>query len=745
METVRGYIDHFIYEKDAFKILVLQCGSTELICKGSMPGIAEGENVEFSGQFVMDPKYGRQFQVESAKSVKPSGREAIIRYLGSGAIAGVGPKKATQIVDFFGEDALEIIEREPERLAELKGISLRQARIIGQEILEKKNSQRSMILLQQYKIGPQLSAKIIEKFASSVEEILRFNPYKLVEEIEGIGFRRADEIAKLSEVPMDSELRIRSGIIYTLREVSVEGHCCYPRESLLRKVSLLLELPEEYIDNYLMKMSMEDRPPVKILMDLCFLPVFYYEEVYCAKKLVELKETYDPVQELMVSGFFEKHLAEIEESENIELDTLQKQAVEAALRSGVFVLSGGPGTGKTTTIATILHFFENLGFRFVLAAPTGRAAKRMTEATGYEASTIHRLLELQGGEDGGYGFSRNEDNPLECDAVIVDEASMVDIHLLYALLKAMQPGTKLVLIGDRDQLSSVGPGQVLSDVLGSGAFENCILEKIYRQGGDSQHIVENAHKINRGELLDYQEKYEDFFLLSPGGPENIYGYIVELMRRVIPKRFGVGVLDTCVLAPKRKGPLGVDTLNEILQKYLNPPEEKKRELVYGEKTFRVGDRVMQIKNNYNIPWEVYGKKRIPIDHGEGIFNGDLGVIMEINTFLKTTTVQFDDERVAEYNFEGLSELELAYALTIHKSQGGQYPAVIMPLLEKAGNLGADRAAFLNRNLFYTGVTRAKNCVVLLGDPDAFNSMILAGEGSHRYTNLKQRIMEMDAL
>lgn len=713
--------------------------------KGSMPGISEGENIECSGQYVMDPKYGRQFAVDSVRTVLPDGREAVERYLGSGAITGIGAKKAKQIVDFFGDDTMYILETQPERLAELKGISIRQARNIGQEIAEKKSSQRSMILLGQYNIGPKMSAKIIEKFHGDVEEVLKVNPYRLAEEIDGMGFKRADEIARLSEIPMDSEYRVRCGLLYTLREMSQEGHCCLPKELLLTKTAALLELPADYIENQLLYLSMEERPRLKIAKDLVFLPVFYYEEMYCAKRLVELKESYDPVEALQLPGFFEERLKEVEKNNGIVLDPLQQDAVQRCLNSGVFILSGGPGTGKTTTIATILSFFEMLSLRFVLAAPTGRAAKRMTEATGYEASTIHRLLELQGGEDNSFGFARDEDNPLECDAVIVDEASMVDIHLLFALLKAMQPGMKLVLIGDKDQLSSVGPGQILADILESGAFEKCILERIYRQGGESQHIVENAHKINHGEVLDFTKKYEDFFLLEKHSPEEIYGYIVELQRRLIPSRFGVEMLDTCVLAPKRKGPLGVETLNEILQKNLNPATEKKREITYGEKTFRVGDRVMQIKNNYNIPWEVYGKKGIPIDQGEGIFNGDLGVIKEINTFLKTTVVKFDDERVAEYSLEGLAELELAYAMTIHKSQGGQYAAVIIPLLENAGRQGPDRAAFLNQNLFYTGVTRAKNCVVLLGSGEAFNSMVLAGEGSRRYTTLKEKICEMDAL
>lgn len=743
METVKGYIDHYIYEKEAFKIALLQMGKTTLVCKGNMPGIFEGDQVEITGEYVEDARYGRQLKVETIVSIEPDSISDIERYLGSGIISGIGPKKAATIVAAFGEKTLEIMEKEPERLAEIKGISLRQARNIGEEVYEKKGKQKQMLFLQKYKMGPKLSAKILEKFPSGLEEVFTLNPYRLVDEVEGIGFKRADEIAQIAGVPMDSEYRIYSGIIYALKEVSNEGHCCYPKDLLLDQIAEILKLPKDYVENYLIRLSMEDKPRIRIEKDMVSLSSFYYEEFYTAKRLLELNLSYQATPELNRPGFFEEQMKRVSENTGILLDEFQTEGVRKCMDNGVFILSGGPGTGKTTTISAILHFLELMHLSFVLAAPTGRAAKRMTETTGYESSTIHRLLELSGSED-HLAFQRNEENPLECDVVIVDEVSMVDIHILTALLKAMVPGMKLILIGDKDQLSSVGPGQVLADILESKAFTSVILEKIYRQTGEASHIVENAHKINRGEEIDFSQKYPDFFLLNRINPEEIYANIVELQKTLIPKQFGVGVLDTCVLAPKRKGPLGVETLNEVLQARLNPASKEKTEITYMDKTFRVGDRVMQIKNNYDIAWEVRGNKGISIDEGEGIFNGDLGIIMEINLYMRLVTVKFDDDRVAEYTYDGLSELELAYALTIHKSQGGQYPAVIIPLLEKAGNSGM-RAEFLNKNLFYTGVTRAKQSVILIGQPECFNSMILAGEGAKRYTNLKKRIEEMNAL
>ncbi len=750
-EKVSGYVEHIIYRntENGYTVFELIADGEEITCVGSFQAIDEGEGLELSGGYVEHAVYGSQFKVESYAETVLEDEQSIERYLGSGAIRGVGPSLAARIVKKFGKDTFRIVEQEPERLAEIKGISERKAMEIGAQMEEKKEMREAMIYLQKYGISNALAMKIYQTYKEEVYHILEENPYRLAEDIDGIGFRRADELAARIGIHTDSDFRIRSGILYTLQLAAADGNTCLPKAQLEEKAAQLLGLSVEYVSIQIPNLAMERKLVIKQVQEEAFVyaSVFYYAELSCARMLADLNVSLAPEGGFLPSEE-EKVLTDIERLAGglgIELEALQLGAVLECVRNGVMILTGGPGTGKTTTINTIIHYFAAEGMDILLAAPTGRAAKRMTEATGYEARTIHRLLELSGlPDENGSGipisrarFERNADNPLEADVVIVDEMSMVDIQLFQSLLKAISPGTRLVLVGDVNQLPSVGPGQVLRDLIESRAFPVVELKKIFRQAGESD-IVVNAHLINEGKEIALDNKSRDFFFLERDNVQVIYKHMILLIREKLPGYVHAGPFDIQVLTPMRKGNLGAETLNGILQAYLNPKADSKKEYQSADVLFREGDKVMQTKNNYQLEWEVVSRYGIAVDKGVGIFNGDMGIVREIDEYGRTLTVEFDEHRRVTYSFEQTSELELAYAITIHKSQGSEYPAVIMPLL------GGPRMLF-NRNLLYTGVTRAKSCVTILGSRQVVQDMIRNESEAKRFTGLDVRIREIMAL
>ena len=742
MDNITGYVDHIVYQNsdNGYTVMTLVAEGEEVTCVGMCKGLGQGENISAEGEYIEHPVYGRQFKIQTYETVAPTDRVGMERYLGSGAIRGVGEALAARIVKKFGDDTFRIIEEEPERLAEVKGISERKAQEIAVQMEEKKDLREALVYLQQYGISNTLAVKIYNTYGMEMYSVMRENPYRLAEDASGAGLRIADEIAGRSGIHTDSDYRIRSGILYTLLQAVGEGHCFLPLELLLRRASELLGVSEENIRPQVDNLIMDRKLVAK--GDALFAAAYYYAELNCANMLRNLNIPMLEAENLPAQDMaIRKRLERMAEHLSMELDELQLKAVEESIKIVLFILSGGPCTGKTTSINMIIRYFESEGMDIFLAAPTGRAAKRMTEATGFEAKTIHRLLELNSAlsddDTRRANFERNQENPLEADVVIIDEMSMVDIQLFQALLKAILPGTRLILVGDVDQLPSVGPGQVLRDLMNSEAFPMVTLEKIFRQAGESD-IVVNAHRINKGEQIALDNKSRDFFLLERNDVNVIYKHMIQLIREMLPKYVNATPFDIQVLTPMRKGSLGCETLNGILQRYLNPADPHKKEHSYGNTVFREGDKVMQIKNNYQLEWEIVGRYNIPIDKGMGVFNGDMGRVLEINETMSTLLVEFDDGRRVNYPFSGLEELELSYAITIHKSQGSEYPAVILPLL------GGPRMLF-NRNLLYTGITRARNCVTILGSSETVRNMIDNVSENRRYTALESRIREICGL
>ena len=736
-ETIEGYVDHIIFQNrdNGYTVACLVSEGEEITCVGTFRFLNEGETIRAKGVYTRHPSYGKQFSVSSYESVIPQDSLVMERYLGSGAIKGIGAALAARIVRKFGDDTLRIIEEEPERLAEVKGISERKAREIAEQVEEKADLRRAMMFLQQYGITQNLGMKIYRQYGQEMYGILKENPYKMAEDIPGVGFKIADEIAARIGIHTDSDYRIRSGILYILLQASGEGHVYLPKEVLLGRAKELLGVEQEYMEKHLTDLAV-DRKIVQKEEDgtvLVYPSYYYYLELNTARMLRELNVDC-PEDEKLV----QRRIAQIERETGTVLDDMQRRAVTEAAGRGLFILTGGPGTGKTTTINAIIRFFEGEGAQLRLAAPTGRAAKRMTEATGYEAQTIHRLLELSGmPEDGGderaLRFERNSENPLEADVIIIDEMSMVDIHLMHSLLLAVTAGTRLILVGDENQLPSVGPGNVLRDIIRSGMFPVVELKKIFRQASESD-IVVNAHKINRGEQVVLDNKSRDFFFLKRDNADIIIRVVIALIQDKLPGYVEAKPFDIQVLTPMRKGLLGVERLNQILQRYLNPPDPSKKEKEYGQGLFREGDKVMQVRNNYQLEWEVRGRYGIPVEKGVGVFNGDTGILKSINEFSETAEVEFEDGRCAEYSFKQLEELELAYAVTIHKSQGSEYPAVVMPVLSGPKML-------LNRNLLYTAVTRARKCVTIVGSEETFREMIRNEKQQKRYSSLDVRLRE----
>ena len=765
MAAVKGYVEKIKYrnEDNGYSVLSVTGADDgeEYILVGNFSYISEGELVEAAGRMTEHPIYGEQLAVESYELKEPEDTVSMERYLGSGAIKGIGAALATRIVKKFKTDTFRIMEEEPERLAEIKGISEKMAMAIGEQVGEKKDMRQAMMFLQNYGISMNLSVKIYQEYGPAMYNVIKTNPYKLADDIPGVGFKMADEIASKVGIFTDSDFRIKSGILYTLLQASANGHTYLPEEELEAQASELLKVEPEAIEKHLMDMQMDKRLVVKNLdaagqgVNGGGLPVpdaaggdeplirrgvyaaqYYYTELNAAKMLHDLNITGSEPEEQI-----RKSLAQIQEQEKIELDELQIQAVIEAVNCGLLIITGGPGTGKTTTINTIIRYFEMGDMEILLAAPTGRAAKRMTEATGYEARTIHRLLELSGmpepnekNQNSGMHFERNEENPLDADVIIIDEMSMVDIHLLHALLKAVNVGTRLILVGDVDQLPSVGPGNVLRDMIDSECFHVVKLTRIFRQAAQSDIIV-NAHKINAGEKVDLAKRSRDFLFIRREEPNSIINAMITLVKEKLPAYVNADVFDIQIMTPMRKGALGVDRLNTILHDFLNPPSPDKPEKEAAGTLFRLGDKVMQIKNNYQIEWRLCNRYGIPIDKGTGVFNGDTGVIREINLFAELLTVEFDEGKLVDYSFRQLEELELAYAITIHKSQGSEYPAVVIPVYSGPRML-------MTRNLIYTAVTRARSCVCLVGIPQVFQQMVDNAMEQKRYSGLKARIEEL---
>ncbi len=746
MEKIKGYIDHFIYRGDdtGFGVLTLMSREKELICTGSFRDAGVGDTIEAEGEYVTHPVYGHQFKVRSYRIMMPDDAVSMQRYLGSGAIKGVGEALAARIVRTFGDETFRVIEEEPERLVEIKGISERIARSISLQMAEKRELRDAMIFLQKFGIGDALAVKIFNTYGSRIYSVINNNPYQLSDDISGVGFKTADEIAEKVGVAVDSDFRVKSGILYSLMQAAQDGNTYLPIDELIYRARMVLQARPDYaLDDEIIRVQISNLAMDKKLVikndGQVFSASYYYEEQGCAAMLSNLC-----IGEKMSGAEKEvlrDQILKTGSGSDRELDEKQLEAVALSVTNGVVIITGGPGTGKTTTINAIINYYRTMDMDIMLAAPTGRAAKRMTEATGYEAKTIHRLLEVSGqvsedekGKFSGVHFEKNRENPLEADAIIIDEMSMVDIHLFYALLKALVPGVHLILVGDSSQLPSVGPGQVLQDLLDSGKFPAVRLTKIFRQAEESD-IVMNAHRIHDGQKPVLDNKSRDFFFLERNNSDVIYKHMVELIRDKLPGYVKASALDIQVLTPMKKGPLGAIRLNEVLQQQLNPPDPSRKEYVSGERVFREGDKVMQIKNNYQITWEIPGKYNIPIDSGTGVFNGDMGVVKDINDYSRELVVEYDEGRTVRYPFTDLDEIELSYAITIHKSQGSEYPAVIMPIM------GGPRQ-LLGRNLLYTAVTRARNTVCILGSRETIFEMVDNDKQLNRYTGLKDRIEEI---
>ncbi len=723
---IGGSVESIIFsnEENGYTICDIGTGDGDLVTAvGYLPYLSEGDSVVLYGKWVHNPKYGRQFAAETFERTLPADKASMLRYLASRTIKGIGPKTARKIIDEFGEDAFDVIENHPDWLAKIPGITLKKANEVSEDFKSKAGMRQAMLFFREW-FGAAATVKIYKKWGSRSVDIAKKNPYVLCEEIDGIGFESADKMADGLGMERDDPQRVASGVIYTLyRNERMNGHTCLPREKLAPAAAMLLGVSVEAVESAITELLKAEKLRYSLFDNQKFIYTAhaYDEECYISEKLAKLDRMCPSTDVEDISRLIQK--AELDNG--ITYANLQKKAIGDALASGVTLLTGGPGTGKTTVIRALIRIFEDMGLEVALAAPTGRAAKRMSEATSHEAKTIHRLLGMGFSDDESEvaEFSRDEDNPLDEEVVIIDEASMIDNSLMYSLLLALRPGTRLILIGDADQLPSVGSGNVLRDILASQRFSTVELTEIFRQASKSL-IITNAHAINNGEMPDLKVTDNDFFFMSRRTDRETAQTIAELYSTRLPRAYGPGTRDGIqVIAPSRRGESGTENLNIILQAALNPPEPGKREHRHREFVYREGDRVMQNRNNYDIEWK-FGKKK-----GSGIFNGDIGVIDSIG---KSHMVISFDDRVVEYDLNLLDDLEPAYAITVHKSQGCEYPTVIMPVCTAPPML-------LTRNLLYTAVTRAQTRVILVGREESIAEMVHNARQSMRYTGLYYRL------
>lgn len=734
---IEGVVEDIIFQNkdNGYTVCTIEYEGEEVACVGVIPDVHSGEDLRMIGEWTTHHIYGKQFKVEFYERSIPTTVQGIEKYLGSGVIKGIGPKLAKRIVKHFGTDTFRIIEQEPLVLAQIKGISESKANQISEIFHEQYELRRAMLFLQDYGITPNYASKIYKKYRDQTMQVIQTNPYRLAEDIWGIGFKKSDEIAARMGISKDSPYRIKTGILYVLNSFSNNGHTYMPKQILMQQTTQLLEITPEQVENGMIELHIGKDIIIKTQkgIDIVYLSAFYHAEQWIARRLVDMAEyeDYGP------NPHIEKDIDQFQKDNGIELASEQRVAVKEALSNGVVVITGGPGTGKTTTINTIIHMLEKQELEVMLAAPTGRAAKRMSEATGREAQTIHRLLEIEFIQEDSkkQSFTRNEENPIDTDVLIVDEMSMVDVVLMNALLKAMIPGQHLILVGDADQLPSVGAGNVLKDIINSQRIKVVRLTQVFRQAQESA-IIMNAHRINQGEYPISNQKDTDFFFMQRSNQNEAVDTLLELATQRLPKFQKCDPLrDIQILAPMRKGVLGVQELNKSLQDALNPPHPSKVEKEFRTGIFRTGDKVMQIKNNYNTPWKIYSDAGIKYDEGVGVFNGDCGIIQEIDHSRELITVVFDDQKTVEYDYGQLDELELAYAVTIHKSQGSEYPVVILPIHSGPPML-------LNRNLLYTAVTRAKELVVIVGLRETVNKMVDNNKEIERFSSLGTHIKNM---
>ncbi len=716
-----GSVERVIFrnEKNQYTVLELNNSEELVTVVGCLPFVSEGEELKVIGTWTSHPSFGPQFKAQACERSRPATAAAILKYLSSGAVKGIGAATAARIVETFGENALDIIENDPERLAQVKGVTKAKAKKISEDFKQANGIKDVMVRLGKYGITPEEAVRVWKRYGAYAEECIRKDPFCLCDEELDIDFARADTIAASLEMPQDDTGRVRAGLIYVLRHNANNGHTCLPRESLVQVASRMLQVEPDVAGGILR--SMEDTFDVHTDIfgerEFLFLPRYYESETYCAERL-EMMLRYPPQSIVGVEG----SIKEIEIREDIHYAPEQKQAITQALEKGFLILTGGPGTGKTTTLNGIIRILKEKGETVLLAAPTGRAAKRMSELTGEEAKTVHRMLQVQWDEADNPVFSRNEQNPLECDAVVVDELSMVDASLFEGILRALPLGCRLILVGDCDQLPSVGAGNVLGDLIASQLFPVVQLTEIFRQSMESL-IVTNAHRIVAGEMPQLKDKTHDFFFLPLRRAETISSTIVDLCARRLPASYGYSVYqDIQVLTPGRKGELGTQELNRRLQEALNPPDKGKKELNVNGYLLREGDKVMQVKNNYNLPWS-----RSDGTTGEGVFNGDMGILIEIDKAAGAITVAIDDKMVL-YDIDHAGELELAYAATVHKSQGNEFQAVVMPMFP-----GPKQLEY--RNLLYTAVTRAKNLLILVGEERTVQAMVANNRKTRRYSGL----------
>ncbi|MGF7059774.1 SF1B family DNA helicase RecD2 [Brassicibacter mesophilus] len=735
MVTLQGTVEEIIFqnESNGYTIAILETEDDIVTIVGFIPILNLGETLRVQGEWTYHTNYGQQLKVETYATVVPSTFNGIVRYLSSGLIPGIGPKTAEKIVEKFGADSLDVLQYSPDKLKEVEGIGEKKAEKIAEAFVEQRELRDIMIFLQGYGISPNYGIRIYRKYGSETINKIKENPYRLSEDIVGIGFKMADKIAQSMGVDFRSNYRVNAGIKFKLMEFSAEGHTYMPKDELIEKTAQLLSVEKDLIENGVTSLALSQEIQLDRFDDeLCvyYMP-FFIAETNVSKKIIEISHA--EVKKLDID--IGKEISALEKQGNIMFASNQKEAIKQSVENGVLVITGGPGTGKTTTINSIIKLFEDNELSISLAAPTGRAAKRMTEATGRESKTIHRLLEYGFVDDElGMAFSKDEGTPIEADVVIIDEMSMVDILLMNNLLKAIMPGTRLILVGDIDQLPSVGAGNVLRDIINSKIVKVVKLDEIFRQAQESM-IVVNAHRINKGESPYLNVKDKDFFLMTRTNSENIVETILELCKERLPKFNGYDpVRDIQILTSMKKGDVGVNALNDKLQEVLNPKHHLKAEKKSGDFIFRVGDKVMQIKNNYRTKWKMLEDGAV-IQEGEGVFNGDFGFITGIDEEESEMTVLFDDNKEVVYGFNQIDELKLAYATTIHKSQGSEFPVVIMPVYWGPPML-------LTRNLLYTAITRAKELVVLVGMEKYMHTMIKNNRITKRYSGLSNRLLKV---